>query len=337
MVAPVFGPFAEEKIHSRVLHTDRLWYRQGKPYRDPLPWRSTRKILVRESTPGAANSAGDALALQSSAYIRATNKCYENLISKLGDSSMWAVNLAEQKQSMSMIVNRLNQIRLFTYHLRRAQFPAAARAIKLAVVPHGVSKAKAFGNNFLEYHFGWEPLLKDIHAGVESFLNPHLPGKRAISGRGSAVGDTFVPPIPVIFVSGYATTETAKVRMGAAIAVDNPNLHLASQLGLVNPLSVAWELVPFSFVVDWFANVGQVLSSYTDFAGCTLSGAYTTSLGICQSRRLYYWGDFADFLHVQASRGLGITGPQLVVKPFVGLSPVRGITAVSLLLQQLRR
>jgi hypothetical protein len=250
---------------------------------------------------------------------------------------MWAVNLAEQNQSLDMIVNRANQIRQFVGYVRKAKFLEAARTLKLSIFPKGVSKVKSFGNNFLEYHFGWEPLLKDIHAAVDTFLNPHLPGKRPISGRGSAVGDTFVPPIPAWSVSGYSTTESVKTRLGAALSVDNPNLHLASQLGLVNPASVAWELVPFSFVVDWFSNVGQVLSSYTDFAGCSLSNQYATSLGICQSRRLYYWGDSADFLHVQATRGLNIPGPSLEVRPFVGLSPVRGITAISLLLQQLRR
>jgi hypothetical protein len=28
-------------------------------------------------------------------------------------------------------------------------------------------------------------------------------------------------------------------------------------LGLTNPLNVAWELVPFSFVVDWFIPIGS--------------------------------------------------------------------------------
>jgi hypothetical protein len=34
-----------------------------------------------------------------------------------------------------------------------------------------------------------------------------------------------------------------------------------SQLGMANPLSLAWELLPYSFVVDWFLPIGQFLSS----------------------------------------------------------------------------
>lgn len=31
--------------------------------------------------------------------------------------------------------------------------------------------------------------------------------------------------------------------------------------GLTNPLLTAWELVPFSFVADWFVNVGDTIAS----------------------------------------------------------------------------
>lgn len=334
MVAPTFGQFYEAKIHSRVLSTERWWYRQGKPYDLPLSWTSRRNILVYAKDP--TRTSGGAIGLLSNAPSLSYNKAYSRLVSQLGEQSQWAVNLAEQKQSLSMIVNRSNQIRLFLHHVRRAQFPAASRALKLSFIPSGVKKSKAFANNFLEYHFGWEPLLQDIHAAVESFLNPHLPGKRPISGRGSAQGSTFVAPDTVNFTQGYRTNETSKTRLGASLSVDNPNLHLASQLGLVNPAAIAWELVPFSFVVDWFANVGQVLSSYTDFAGCSLLNQYATSFGICNSNRLDYWGDVDTYIYVSCTRVTFISGPSLEVKPFQGLSPVRGITAISLLLQKMR-
>lgn len=336
MVAPVFGPFTELKTHGRALTTERIWYRQGKPYDTPLPWSSRRWILGRESQPNLANSASDGLGPQTDIYIRAKNKAYANLVSQLGEASMWGVNLAEQEQSLNMIVNRARQVGTFIQLLRKAKFIEAAKHLKMSFFPKGVRKSRSFGNNFLEYHFGWEPLLNDVHAAVETFLDPHLPGYRPISSRGSAGGEYFYPPSPGSGISGWRGRESAKVRMGAALSITNPNLHLAQQLGLVNPASVAWELVPFSFVVDWWSNVGQVLSSYTDFVGCDLKDAYTTSYAVCQSSRLYYWGDTADFTVIETSRGLGIAAPTIEVRPFKGLSPVRGITAISLLLQKLR-
>ena len=59
------------------------------------------------------------------------------------------------------------------------------------------------------------------------------------------------------------------------MVITNPNLLLANRLGLVNPLSVAWELVPFSFVVDWFSGVGNVLDGYTDLLGLSVVDTYS--------------------------------------------------------------
>jgi hypothetical protein len=47
-------------------------------------------------------------------------------------------------------------------------------------------------------------------------------------------------------------------------------ISLLSNLGLINPLSVAWEVVPFSFVIDWFIPVNKWLNSLTADAGLEL-------------------------------------------------------------------
>lgn len=36
---------------------------------------------------------------------------------------------------------------------------------------------------------------------------------------------------------------------------------LPGRFGLLNPLEVIWELVPFSFVADWFLPIGDYLSA----------------------------------------------------------------------------
>lgn len=43
--------------------------------------------------------------------------------------------------------------------------------------------------------------------------------------------------------------------------INNPDLLLPAKVGLTNPLSVAWELIPFSFVVDWFLPIGKYLDA----------------------------------------------------------------------------
>lgn len=48
----------------------------------------------------------------------------------------------------------------------------------------------------------------------------------------------------------------------ARYGVDGLSSFVSNNIS-INPLSTAWELVPFSFVVDWFVNVGDYINAHT--------------------------------------------------------------------------
>jgi hypothetical protein len=275
----------------------------------------------------------------------ATNKSYAKFVDSLGDRSLWATNLLEMGQSVDMITRRALQLKRFVTKLNHFDFFGAGRELGLpkdrAIAKNLKRESKAFANNFLEYHFGWEPLVKDIYAATESVTNPFKP--KRYRGRGRYSDQV------VSYGNGsmFITKTESKCQHQADISVSNPNALLMSQLGLVNPASVVWEAVKFSFVVDWFANVGQVLSSMTDFVGLSLTNSFTsTSQKITVDEYYYSWSSSVPSVRlltqhivtqgVYVNRSLGITGPVLAIKPFKGLSVTRGATAIALLLQQMR-
>jgi hypothetical protein len=347
MVLPIRGPFEKSASKFVPIPTGgnaqqmvqyRQWYTQKKPWNLPLPFFFQRyEVLGTNAKNGHIPETGDAVpgSYLTNGSTLSYSKAYNKLINRMGSQSQWAVNLAEQKQSMNMIVQRLTQLRDFTKAVRRANLVEAARVLSVGYDPKHrgpISKKKAWSNTWLEYHFGWAPLLDDIWNAIDTFTDPHLSSDRPISGSGTERLQGKL--------NQWTYYEVHSTKMGCSIRVDNPNLHLASQLGLVNPLSVAWELVPFSFVADWFGNVGQVLSSYTDFAGLSQVNPYYTTLssGRYSTRYGVHPNTYDDFgLRVNAVRHPGpIPGPSLAVKPWKGLSPVRGLTAVSLLLQSMK-
>lgn len=66
-------------------------------------------------------------------------------------------------------------------------------------------------------------------------------------------------------ISGVGSVEHISTgRKGAFVRLDmTPNVQFLSalgSLGLTNPLDVAWEVLPFSFVVDWFIPIGNWLN-----------------------------------------------------------------------------
>lgn len=75
--------------------------------------------------------------------------------------------------------------------------------------------------------------------------------------------------------------------------LSNSSWHAASQLDLVNPLSLGWELVPFSFVLDWFIPVGNMLEALTAHAGLVFVGGHYSY--VTRGRKRfdaipYWWG-----------------------------------------------
>jgi len=274
----------------------------------------------------------------------AYNKAYGKFVDKVKDPANWAVNLAEYEQSLDAMVKRTKQLTDFCRALHRFDFLTAAHELGLFSTPKGLKKkGKAFANNFLEFHFGWEPLVKDIGATIDLFQQP-MPKRMEAKGTGSAKFNHLKERVDLS--SQWSDREKNFVsysKLTATFSVESPNLFLANQMGFVNPYVVAWELVPFSFVVDWFTNVGQILGSYTEFVGLSMSSPSNTTYQVLDksvrnSRKsdglLLSGGDYKSVYCIRANN-LG-AGPEIALKPFKGFSLVRGTTAISLLLQQLR-
>ena len=61
--------------------------------------------------------------------------------------------------------------------------------------------------------------------------------------------------------------------MGVFVRIDalpgNPLLRALSSFGIANLGTIAWELVPFSFVVDWLLPVGDWIDSFDALLGYT--------------------------------------------------------------------
>ena len=125
---------------------------------------------------------------------------------------------------------------------------------------------------------------------------------------------------------------------------------LLEQLGLHQPLSVLWELVPGSFVLDWVFNVGQFLS-------CLAPKAETTLVGQCATRKitsthsytihggnLIYDGRYANLqgqFITQAEQlvrmAIPLGKPIQLINPSLGRSFTRNISLAALSWQQVQK
>ncbi len=139
---------------------------------------------------------------------------------------------------------------------------------------------------YLEYTYGLKPLMDDVYTAYKLLQDE---GVKALLLTGEGTGSRQQSGKPdVKLTTGYAhairksATARTKVRckLYARIDPNHQGLRALNQFGLLNPLGLAWDLVPFSFVLDWFIPVGPVLYALSapaglSFVGGTIAGRRT--------------------------------------------------------------
>lgn len=130
---------------------------------------------------------------------------------------------------------------------------------------------KRLANHWLEYQYGWKPLLQDAFGAAE-LLAKHVANEPCL-GFARATGKHKLVKLhsmgPGVNFNGY-TAWDCKVSLSVRYSLENEGVAALSQTGILNPALLAWELLPFSFVVDWFIPVGNYLQSLQAFDGFSI-------------------------------------------------------------------
>lgn len=222
-------------------------------------------------------------------WTDAINTCYAAFKDACYTNAQLGITIATAEQAVSMISARATQLARAARYLRRGNFTQFCQTLKVPQ-PRNPKPHKAFADNWLEYSYGWAPLVGDMQNAVRALSEPvrsnwikvraanHVPSAIQM-GDGDHVYHEPSNRYPYAYLVKQVWHHEVKkcgIQMGAELGIDNPNLHLAEQLGVLNPAVIVWDLIPYSFLVDQVANVGQFLALGTDFLGLKLTNAYTT-------------------------------------------------------------
>lgn len=195
---------------------------------------------------------------------------------------------------------------------------------------------KIVQQRWLEYRYGWIPTLMDIDTLVNQPLG--LPGTK-VEGRSFARYDERGAKLgeAELNQNGFMSC-----RVQSLVLPKDPFMKTASQYGIANPALVAWELVPYSFVVDWVFNIGGYLEHLGALSGLELIGpttsirqsfhqeSYTPSRGALSS-------SYGSFKGVTGERSLGVPPYPNPFIPTNGLNLYRFFDAAALLKGQFDR
>lgn len=244
---------------------------------------------------GGPHASAKAKALSDASY-KASKVFYEKLADQ--DSFNLAVALAEMKETVGLVSTTAIRLANSYRYLRKGRVKDAFRSLGISdhkrihglrgVPPNSPSNWTAgdhrrylenrvpkrdhmsqfAASSWLELQYGWTPLLLDVYGSAEYVAQLlHASSVDLIvkaAGKGSSTNT-------------YSNANEQSTAVAHAIVkyivhlkIADPLLRNSAALGLTNPLNVAWELVPFSFVVDWFYPIGATLNSISSLQGYTV-------------------------------------------------------------------
>jgi hypothetical protein len=211
----------------------------------------------------------------------------------------------------------------------------------------GKRTAKSASNAWPEWKYGWEQLGRDIGNVYGYVKNPSLPGRvTGQSGDSDTSEETVVRPFGWTTGAGTTTYNVSSDRSVRA--------HVIAQLKgktlnyVMDPLITSWEIIPYSFVADWFVNIGTVLAAWKVLAlvnrvSASLGAQVTvTSIGTIEvtgpgSSQLYFnqAGSTTCYERYVMRKRIPAYIPALIPSLTVHLSSARILTGAALLGQRI--
>jgi len=209
---------------------------------------------------------------------------------------------AERAQTVNLFTSNIEKIGKSIRALRKGRWKDAAR--HLGVNGWKPASSTAF-SRWLELQYGWKPLLGDIYGSCEALAEIPLhryivtvKSKKAVGSERyvSEGGGRYYAPIMT------HETELQQVLVRLDYHPTGVLLREFSSLGVTNPFELAWELMPWSFVIDWALPIGDWLSTLDAANGYEFIGGSYTMTGRKQHR---YSSHSVDR---DRSRSIGVVG-----------------------------
>jgi hypothetical protein len=336
MVAPVTGPVTQY-LDTPMQFINRQRRKQKRPYNLELPYSAqiggttsmtgfTNPTYLLANKPFSTGPSGsywlDKLVPQ------AQQIAYSRLIGAISDRASMGENLGQLGSSVRLIVDKAKIVADAVRRLRRFDVSAFAAWMDKGFVKRNSRFASQLT---LELNFAIIPSINDIFSAVEILQNPIKSAR--VRGRATE-------PLSASYntTAGFTRTWTmygkVSAEYGARVAISNPNLYLANAMGLINPVQIAWQLLPGSFLVDWFIPVEQFLGTATDFLGLRVESSYTS--WFARGNYSEYWTTYGwkgTVVFAETERAAGINLPSLTLRPLKIPSLKRAANAVSLAIQ----
>lgn len=190
---------------------------------------------------------------------------------------------AELGKTFAMLASPLKNLRRLIEQIKKSKrykrwTVEQRRAHRIASVSQFIS------DEWLRYRYGIVPLMMDIDGIMkllaESVVSPRLTSRASGSFESDDLMATtsYSEGSSGYFAGSTITTRKVKVRISCGILYEH-QASAQSRYGydLSQQASAIWELIPYSFLVDWAVNIGDTIEAFSHKAGVKVLAQWTTT------------------------------------------------------------
>jgi hypothetical protein len=235
--------------------------------------------------------------IDSTVKEKVDGKAKQKVLDQLkGQNVNVAQAVAERHMTISTVTSAAKTIAQTLLALKKGNFTGAAKALGINPPKRGRRRhakdlandsANAASNAWLALQYGWKPLLNDVYGSVKGLAESQNGGNSIFAyASGTAVRNvseskSFSPSVPSGYRGSEVTLQTTSskyfVKYKVRYSKSSPAVSNLASLGILNPALLAWELMPYSFVIDWFLPVGNYLGSLDATAGLSFQSGFRVS------------------------------------------------------------
>jgi len=214
--------------------------------------------------------------------------------------------MAERDKAAHMMGETILNLAKAAGQLKHGNFAAAAAHLGVPVGRRGISRfnkayaksaTKALGSGWLALQYGWKPLLSDIYGSLEVLAEKHAVAT-FVTTRAFGREFTSLDKTVRSTSSGLITTDVYRGSKRTSLKYSVTYYRAPStatslaQLGITNPALLAWELLPYSFVVDWALPIGAYLSNFDATLGLEFYSGFYTLCSVSQVTQAQTYSGF---------------------------------------------
>lgn len=190
---------------------------------------------------------------------REESKLLAKLLKKVKNHDIdLGVSLAEVDKLAGTVAGTLKNLAFGAVDLSKGEFARFAR--RFGAGPPRLDRVEKLRLSdiparFLEMRYAWEPTIKDCFEAAKAFEELSNGPRQSVTRAGlrriiqGTASSNYITSVPTVI----------EVRRSYLYEMYE-ELSFARQLGLANPLSIVWERLPWSFVIDWFIPIGNYLN-----------------------------------------------------------------------------